>query len=71
MGIGHDHPVAEQLRDHLDIRRLTAAGTRPGELKQRLGELAALDAVLLQRRLEADMLVGIIPQRGLVLLAGQ
>ena len=38
-----DHPVAEELGDDLDVRRLAAACARAGELEERRGELALLD----------------------------
>ena len=34
-GVGDHHAVAEQLREHLDVRRFAAAGARAGELEQR------------------------------------
>ena len=42
-GVGDHQPVAEQLREQLDVRRLTAAGAGAGELEQRLEELGAAD----------------------------
>ena len=41
--VGHDHSLTEELRDGLDVRRLTATGTSTAELEQRLCELAVLD----------------------------
>ena len=40
--IDDDHPVAEQLREELDVRRLAAARARARELEQRPRELASL-----------------------------
>jgi hypothetical protein len=37
--VGDHHPIAEQLRRELQVRRLAAAGARAGELEQRLQEL--------------------------------
>ena len=37
--VGDDRAVAEQLREHLDVRRLAAARARAAELKQRLQQL--------------------------------
>ena len=42
-GVGDLQPVAEQLRENLQIRRLATAGTSPGEFEQRLQELHAPD----------------------------
>ena len=44
--VGDDHPVAEQLADQLEVRRLAAAGAGAGELEQRLEHLRALDRVV-------------------------
>lgn len=41
--VGDDHAVAEQLGEHLDVRRFAAACTRAGELEQRLRELRFFD----------------------------
>ena len=40
-GVGDRQPVAEQLREQLQVRRLAAAGAGAGELEQRLQELRA------------------------------
>ena len=45
-GVGHDHPVAEQLGDELEVRRLAAAVAGERELEQRLEHLGALDRVV-------------------------
>ncbi len=34
--VGDDQPIAEELREQFDVRRLAATGARSGELKQRL-----------------------------------
>ena len=47
--VGDDHPVAEELADELDVRRLAAAAAGAGELEQRLEHLRALDRVVRQR----------------------
>ena len=44
-GVGHDHAVAEELGDQLDIRSLAAASAGAGELEQGLLELAVLDGL--------------------------
>src|SRR5450631_1392909 len=41
--IGNRQPVAEQLRDEFQVRRLPAALAGTGELEQRLQELRAAD----------------------------
>ena len=46
--VGDDRPVAEELAHQLQVRRLAAAGTRPGELEQRRQQLRALDRVELR-----------------------
>ncbi len=38
-GVGDHRAVAEQLRQHFDVRRLAAAGARAAEFKQRAQEL--------------------------------
>ena len=38
-GIGHHHAVAEELREHLQVRCLAAARARAGELEQRFEQL--------------------------------
>ena len=70
-GVGHVHPVAEQLGHQLDIGRLGAAGAGGGELEVGLGELGGLDAlvaddVLLQQRL----VHGVVVEVGLLILLG-
>ena len=47
-GVRDVHTIAEQLGDELRVRSLAAARAGAGELKQRLLELAALDAGLLE-----------------------
>ncbi len=42
-GVGHHQPVAEELREELDVGRLAAAGTGAGEFEQRFEELHAAD----------------------------
>ena len=49
-GVGHEQPVAEQLREQLEIRRLAAARAGAGILEQRLQKLRALVIDLRQRR---------------------
>ena len=44
--VGHNHAVAEQLRQQLDVRRFAATRTRAGKFKQRLNELGCLRQVL-------------------------
>ena len=39
--VGDHQPVAEELREELDVRRLAAAGAGAGELEERLQELGA------------------------------
>ena len=43
--VRHDHPVAEQLREHLEVRRLAAAGAGARELEERPQLLRALHRV--------------------------
>ena len=45
-GVGHDHPVAEELADQAEVGRLAAAAAGARELEQRLQDLAALDGVV-------------------------
>ena len=45
-GVGHHHPVAEELGDELDVGGLAAARARPRELEQRLEHLGALHRVV-------------------------
>ena len=45
-GVGHDHPVAEELADEPDVGRLAAAAAGARELEERLEHLAALDRVV-------------------------
>ena len=40
-GVGHLQPIAEELRQQLQVRRLSATGARARELEQRLQELHA------------------------------
>ena len=42
-GVCDQEAVAEQLRQELEVRRLTATGAGPRELEERLGKLRALD----------------------------
>src|SRR5450759_410368 len=49
-GIRDHHPIAEQLRRELQIRRLAAARAGAGEFEQRLEELRALDGGRLRLR---------------------
>ena len=42
-GVADQQPVAEELGQQLDVRRLAAAGAGAGVLEQRLQELGALD----------------------------
>ncbi len=42
-GVGDLQPVAEELREQLEVGRLAAAGAGAGELEQRLEELHAAD----------------------------
>ena len=73
-GIGDLQPVAEQLREQLEIRRLAAAGAGAGELEQRLEELHAahvgeIDARAIvdrQRLEEGDVGALAVDQRRLV-----
>ena len=41
-GVGHQDPVAEELRQELDVRRLAASGAGAGILEERLEELRGL-----------------------------
>ena len=43
--VRHDHPIAEQLREHLQVRGLAAAGAGARELEQRTHLLGALHRV--------------------------
>ena len=61
--VGDHHAFAKELGDELDVGRFAATRARAGELKQRLLELAALEAVALHHvALEghgfAELLVG-------------
>ena len=47
-GVGDDGPVAEQLREQLDVGRLAAAGACAGEFEQRLEQLHVLHQVVRQ-----------------------
>ncbi len=44
-GVGDEGPVAEKLRQQLDVGGLAAAGAGPGKLEERLEQLGGLDAV--------------------------
>ena len=45
-GVGHDHPVAEELGDELEVWSLTAAVAGERELEERLEHLGTLDRVM-------------------------
>ena len=47
--VGHDHPIAEELADEPDVRRLAAAAAGTRELEERLEHLRALDRVVGQQ----------------------
>ena len=42
-GVGDDQPVADELGEQLEVRRLATAGTGARELEQRLEQLGTLD----------------------------
>jgi hypothetical protein len=69
-GVGDEQPVAEELREELQIRRLAAARAGPRVLEQRLEELRALEidasdlgTVLLRDR-EEEIVVGALAPPG-------
>ena len=49
-GVGDGQPVAEQLGEQLQVRRLAAAGAGAGELEQRIQELGAADGAEVDSR---------------------
>ena len=49
-GVGHHHPITEQLAGELDVWRFTAAGAGTGELKQGLLQLLLVDVVGIERQ---------------------
>src|SRR6185369_17694485 len=47
--VRHDHPIAEELGDKADVRRLAAAAARARELEEWFEDLRTLDGVVRQR----------------------
>ena len=47
--VGHDHAVAEELADELEVRRLAASGAGAGELEEGFEHLGTLDRVVRQQ----------------------
>ncbi|MPM40671.1 hypothetical protein SDC9_87317 [bioreactor metagenome] len=68
-GVGHDHPVAEKLRDELDVGSFSASRAGSGELKEGLGELASLNGKLVRLLGLVGNGEGKVPVRDFLLLA--